>query len=143
MIDREQVIRKLHEYFSGKEKVAAAYLFGSVARGSQRSGSDVDVAVLFHERLSPLERFEARLEIAGNLEEILGTEVDVVDLQSADPRLIHQIFVDRILVASRDTDHRVRFEVASRRAYFDRQRYRQEYDRQVTVRLKEMAKNGR
>ena len=32
---------------STSEQIVCAYLFGSVARGEQRPGSDVDIAVLF------------------------------------------------------------------------------------------------
>ena len=37
----------LAEYFRGDEAVAAVYLFGSVATGRAKRGSDIDVGVLF------------------------------------------------------------------------------------------------
>ena len=47
-LDRDQVAERLSRFFESYSKdVAAAYLFGSVARGAAGAGSDVDVAVLF------------------------------------------------------------------------------------------------
>lgn len=45
-MERATAIDLLTRYFADRDDVVAAYLFGSVARGEARAGSDVDVGVL-------------------------------------------------------------------------------------------------
>jgi uncharacterized protein YutE (UPF0331/DUF86 family)/predicted nucleotidyltransferase len=47
MDDREAKIKKLKEYFTKRDDVVMAFLFGSQAEGRAHSGSDWDVAVYF------------------------------------------------------------------------------------------------
>jgi len=77
---KDLLIKKLTAYFSDQDDIETVYLFGSIVKGKNRRGSDVDIAVLFSEGMPLLERFERKLEIAGELEEMLGTEADVIDL---------------------------------------------------------------
>lgn len=56
-----------------KEGVVHAAVFGSVARGEERPGSDVDIAVV----LKPDADLFDLAGIAGSLEELLGCHVDV------------------------------------------------------------------
>ena len=47
VMDAQGSVERLRQAFKGRERgVAAVYLFGSVARGGSRPGSDLDVAVL-------------------------------------------------------------------------------------------------
>ena len=101
-----------------REEVAAAYLFGSIARGTAKPGSDVDVAVLFSGEHQPsLLGPETRLR--GELERRLGRGVDLIALNRAPPDLIHRVLRDGILLAVHDASARVRFEVDARNRYFD------------------------
>lgn len=98
--------------------VAAAYLFGSRARGDAAAGSDVDVAVLLTGAdrgalLGPLSR------LSGVLERELERTVDLIDMRVAPPDLVHRILRDGELVLDRIPDERVAFEVRSRNEYFD------------------------
>jgi predicted nucleotidyltransferase len=106
--------------------LAAAYLFGSVARGTAGPRSDVDVAVLYAESPPPgLGRF--RLE--GDLEEILHRPVQVITLNDAPADLAHRVLRDGILLVERDPARRVAFEVQSRAEYFDLEPLRRLYRR--------------
>jgi predicted nucleotidyltransferase len=64
-----------------------AGLFGSRARGDGRPASDHDVAVLTPRPLTALRRFE----LAEALAIALGTDVDLIDLRSADTVLRSQV----------------------------------------------------
>ena len=114
-----EIIPKLREHFeSGDPKVVAAYLFGSVARGTARSESDVDVGVLFRETPpSTLAGQPMRLE--GDLEQLLGRRVQVVVLNTAPPDLIARVLRDGVLILDADRSRRIRFEVDARNRYFD------------------------
>lgn len=64
--------------------VAEAYLFGSVAGGSVRRGSDVDIAVA----QCPAESF---YRLAARLERALELPLDLVDLDRMPPDMAAQI----------------------------------------------------
>ena len=71
------------------------WLYGSAAKGNDRVDSDVDLGVLLTRRPSGHELFDAALEIG----EILGREVDLVDLDRAGPILGMQVLrYGRLLV---------------------------------------------
>jgi predicted nucleotidyltransferase len=100
------------------EPIAAAYLFGSVARGTAGEDSDVDVAVLY--AADPPSTLEARpFRLEAELERGLGRVVQVVLLNDAPVDLVHRVLRDGRLVLERDRSARIRFEVRARAAYFD------------------------
>lgn len=98
--------------------VVAAYLYGSVARGDDHAGSDVDVAVLFA-TAPPPDLSGPSLRLADGLERALGRPVDLVILNSAPADLVHRVLRDGALVMDRDRSRRLRFEVQKRNDYFD------------------------
>jgi len=67
--------------------VVHAAVFGSVARGEARGGSDVDFLVEFEHGRSLLDLAGLRIE----LQEALGCEVDVATRDSLHPRLRDRI----------------------------------------------------
>lgn len=79
-------IERLKEYFSKRQDVAFAFLFGSQANGWATSLSDVDVAVYFYpKRRKPIEYeesvwYEKEGEIWGDLERLLKKEVELLVL---------------------------------------------------------------
>lgn len=79
--------------------VTRAILFGSYARGDDRSASDVDLAVEFERSLSSVERTRARLQLIEQVSAALGTdEVDVVPLSNAPETLRREIREDGIVL---------------------------------------------
>lgn len=100
------------------EPIAAAYLFGSVARGTAGPDSDVDLAVLY--AADPPGTLEARpFRLEAELERALGRPVQVVLLNDAPADLVHRVLRDGRLVLERDRSARIRFEVRARAEYFD------------------------
>ncbi len=77
-MNRERVEKVLHRLLvASDDDLVAAYLYGSVARQTDRPTSDVDVAVLF--RKTPEPKFSALpLRLEGVLERELGRVVQVV-----------------------------------------------------------------
>jgi predicted nucleotidyltransferase len=72
------------------DQVALAIVFGSVARGTQQAGSDIDVAVL---------GASARvLELASLISSATGRDAHVVALESAPIPLLEAIVRDGIVV---------------------------------------------
>lgn len=98
--------------------VVCAYLFGSEARGSARPGSDLDVAVLLAD-CPPRTLTGPLTGLQGELERAAGREIDLLDLRTAPPDLVHRVLRDGRLLVERDPTRRIQFEVAARNAYFD------------------------
>ena len=87
----------------GEPDITAAYIFGSLARGRFRTGSDVDVAVLYSPGNSDkLARFERRLDLEIALEEIIRRPVQVIDLEQAGLPLQYQVRKHGRLVVEKD-----------------------------------------
>ena len=112
----EETVRRVLS--SGHPEIAAAYMFGSHARGEDHAASDVDIAVLFMDQpASTLDGPAAR--IAAALERGLSRSADVVVLNRAPADLVHRVLRDGILVCENDPSLRIRFEVTKRNEYFD------------------------
>jgi predicted nucleotidyltransferase len=113
--------RTLRSILAGRaEPLAAAYLFGSRARGTATDRSDVDLAVLYADR--PASGLEGLgLDLEADIERVLGLPVQVVVLNSAPADLVHRVLRDGHLLLDRDRSRRIRFEVKARNEYFDLQ----------------------
>lgn len=99
--------------------LVCAYLFGSVARGDDGPGSDVDVAALFRED-PPRTLAWLHLDLADRLTGALGgRRVDLVVLNRAPVDLVHRVLRDGVLLLERDRSMRIGFEVRARNDYFD------------------------
>lgn len=110
--------RKIADVVEACPDVAAAYLFGSHARGTDTPVSDVDVAVLF--RAPPPRRLDApRFSLEGDLERELGRTVDLVLLNDAPVDLRIRVLREGRLLVDRDRAARIAFEVRTRNEAFD------------------------
>ena|SRR3972149_472258 len=83
----DKTIGLLKRYYAQQKGIHLAFVFGSIATGSLRTDSDVDVAVLFETVPDP---FELSL-LAGELSSLIGREVDLVALNEASPILKMQV----------------------------------------------------
>ena len=120
---------KIREFFDSRHaNVACAYLFGSAARGDAGVRSDADVAVLLEED-PPRTLAGLQFEIAGDLEDHLGREVDLVVLNTAPVDLAMRVLRDGQLLFDRNPSIRIRFEVRTRNEFFDLEPYLREYRR--------------
>lgn len=118
VVDRERILAVVASYAASRADVVACYVFGSVARGTAREDSDVDVAVLF--TTPPVSTMDSPVfAIADDLQEQLRKPVDVIALETASPDLIHRILRDGVIVHEADKAKRIAFEIDSRNRYFD------------------------
>lgn len=102
-------------------EVAAAWLFGSQARGDARTESDVDVALLLVDRTqTPLSALPLLGRIAATLEAAApGRRIDLVLIEAQGPIFQHEVLRDGRLVYEADRARRVDFESDSHVRYFD------------------------
>jgi hypothetical protein len=100
--------------------VRLAYLFGSQATQCTHPSSDVDVAVLLDESLTPDERFTEQLRLLGDLSRRFSTDhVDLVMLNEAPPLLAYETLRHGVLLYCADALTRIEFQVRTLRAYED------------------------
>jgi uncharacterized protein len=117
------VMRLLREGLASHPEVRFAFLFGSViTRGLERA-RDIDLAVSF--RGAP--ELMALGNLAAELDQIVGREVDVVDLDPASTLLRWEVVRTGQVVTAPDRDAllafqaRVPIEYADLRPYFERE----------------------
>ena len=82
-----EIIASLRSSLSGDDGVAAAYLFGSAARGALRPDSDIDVAIRWADESARQAARCDMLALLGRLGRAVGRDVHLVDLSTAGPEL--------------------------------------------------------
>lgn len=130
-MDVTAIESRLREFLTAKaerEGIAAAYLFGSVARGTARPGSDVDVGILYSED-PPRTLKGLGLDLEGELEKLLELPVQVIVLNRAPVDLVVRVLRDGRLLVDRDRARRIRFEVRTRNEFWDLEPIRRRYRR--------------
>lgn len=115
-LSKEEIIERLTQLFSQRDEIVLGYLFGSIAEGKTHKFSDVDVAVYY--KTSPsLKRY---LQLINDVCGILETDdVDVVNMNSASPLIVHDILSFGELLVCRNDDFYVNLRIKTLRQYDD------------------------
>lgn len=97
VMTRRALISRIRRHRAQVEKlgVKSLSIFGSVARGEDQPGSDVDILVEFEGRAT----FDRYIDTKFYLEELLGRKVDLVTPKAIKPRMKPYIMQDLIHVA--------------------------------------------
>jgi predicted nucleotidyltransferase len=111
----ESLYERIADFGMKHGQIVAIYVFGSIATGKGRSGSDIDIAIMVRGSIGGKER----VQIETSLSNLMNRDVDLVIFGDASPLLKHQILKCGHLVFESDPKERVRQEVAARREYFD------------------------
>ncbi len=117
-------LQPFRDFFEKKEQIRFAYLFGSYAKNSQTSLSDVDIAVYLDERL---DFFTQRLKL---MEEIIrdigGRSIDLVVLNDSSLVLQYEVISHGVILKN-NASERVDFETRVLRNYLDTEPLRYSY----------------
>lgn len=139
-MNREAIQETITRRLETRDDVIAAWLFGSRARGTERSGSDVDVAVLREPRDGEGALDGLMLDVEDDLRgDLGGVEVQLVVVNDAPADLVHRVLRDGILLIDRDKSRRVAFTVRKRAEYFDLEPVRRLYRKLGSHRPEEAA----
>ena len=124
--DTETIVAALRAELEAETDIVAAYLYGSVARGTHRTDSDLDLALLLHS--PPPDTLDGlRLDLVARLEDRLRRPVQIVILNKAPCDLAHRVRRDGVVLIDRDRRRRVAWEVKSSNEYFDMEPIRRLY----------------
>lgn len=119
-IDPDHVAAAIRAALETDSEVAAAYLYGSVARGVPTPISDIDVAVVLAEGLDDPRRFDARLRLMDLLGRALpDATLDVTVLEDLPVAIAGRVLADGRLIYESDPARRVAVEVYTRMRYHD------------------------
>jgi uncharacterized protein len=111
----EDLCKRIVDFASRHVDIVAIYIFGSVATAKNRSGSDIDVAIMVRGRVKGMERVQLETSLSNFMEK----DVDLIKFGEATPLLQHQILKYGCLIYERDPKERMRQEIAARREYLD------------------------
>ncbi|MGQ9626376.1 MAG: type VII toxin-antitoxin system MntA family adenylyltransferase antitoxin [Anaerolineae bacterium] len=139
MFDLEEDPEKIQNFFAQKEEVILAYLYGSYATGRVWAESDLDIAVLFDSRFSPLEQFQLTLRYMAEIDELIGggVEIDVRELNPAPLEFRIQVIKPGRCLYARSERERVDFETRTIIEYLDFKPALDEYYHHLIKRIKE------
>lgn len=117
-------IEKLGSVFDKDSRIVFAYLFGGLAKGTQKPLSDVDIAVFL---TSAMTGGDAKADLSGLLSDVLGTdEFDLVVLNNAPLSLVGRILGARRVITDKQPHLRHVFESRIMREFFDFRRKEQD-----------------
>jgi len=108
-------IEKIRDFCTKYRKIAALYVFGSMATGRNRKKSDIDLAIIVRSHIESMERVDMETEFSN----LLHRDVDLILFDQATPLMQHQILKNGHLLYEADPQERIRQEVCARRAYLD------------------------
>lgn len=131
--------KELTEYFSSKDSVILAYLFGSTVRGDAGKLSDVDIGVLVDENLSKIDRFELELKLMGEIAVLIKkNKIDLIVLNEAPLLLAYNIIKDGIILKSSEKK-KVKFETKILSMYLDKKYYIKRHTEETLKRIAEVG----
>jgi len=110
-------LQKIVNYFKKQPEAEVVFLFGSKAKGEDKKESDVDLAVLFNNPKANL--FALQGEFREELKNLLGVEVDIVNMNAADVVFNYRVLSEGKIIYQRNEDTRVNFQTDLVKRYFD------------------------
>ncbi|MCL4457744.1 MAG: nucleotidyltransferase domain-containing protein [Nitrospirae bacterium] len=113
-------IKRITDYFKGRDEVSALYIFGSASNNKETSESDIDIAVLINDRKKGRKTYESLKKTYYSVSPGFSLRpIDIVVLNTAPPFLKHRIIKTGKVLFDRNRRLRVRFAANAIIEYFD------------------------
>jgi uncharacterized protein len=139
MINQEFICqcKNFIEKIDSKYPIKLAYLFGSRAKGTENSMSDVDIAIIFKNSYSKMDLVIARGDIIEEGKAFFMLDIDVVSLDDASITLKHEVIKNGIIIKDTTDAARAEFESITLREYFDFKYYSDIYNESMIKNIKD------
>lgn len=121
-------MNELLKVLRADERISAAILFGSAARGALRADSDVDVAILAADADARARLEHDLLDTLGKLGLAARRDVHLIDLEDVDPALRRAIFADGRRLFDRSGGRLRELEIGTLIEYLDGEYHRRLID---------------
>ncbi len=121
-------INQFKDYLSDIDIIDAAYIFGSMSKGTEKRNSDVDVAILTNN--VDLD-FELKLKISDDLEALCGRQIDLIVLSEASCILQYQVIKYGELILVNNKAALSMFKVRTSQEYIDLKQLRLPIERHM------------
>ena len=118
----DKIKTMLADFFQRQAEIEIAYIFGSIARGTESALSDIDIAILIDDQQINDDKFRYgyKAEILADLMKILKTNnVDLVILNEANTLLRHRVLYHGKLIYSKNEKKRIEFQTNTIDKYID------------------------
>ena len=109
----------INNYLKKDNFILAVYFFGSQIKGKSSRYSDIDIAILFDNKVKEEEYTDKQIVIINDLTAILGKEIDVTVLNRASLFLRYHILKEGMKIYERPTRVEHNFEAMAIMQYFD------------------------
>ena len=118
----DKIKTMLADFFQRQAEIEIAYIFGSIARGTESALSDIDIAILIDDQQIDEDEFRYgyKAEILADLMKIFKTNhVDLVILNEANTLLRHRVLYHGRLIYSKNEKKRIEFQTNTIDRYID------------------------
>ena len=116
------------------KEILFGYLYGSIAKGKARKGSDIDIGIFLKKDFKKNTFYEVDLALEIEKETNLKN-VEIVVLNNKSLRFVNQVLRYGKLIFSRNEKERIKFETFITNKYIDFKPYYKEYDEMRMKRL--------
>jgi predicted nucleotidyltransferase len=134
----EAIIPQLKGFFARQPEVVLAYLYGSYATGRVWARSDLDIGVLFDDKIDHRQQWRLPLHYGTLLSSQLklGVEIDVRELNGVPVDFAFQVIQPHRCIYARTPADRLAFEASVLIAYLDFKPVRDMYRRYMITQLR-------
>ncbi|HXU31160.1 MAG TPA: nucleotidyltransferase domain-containing protein [Thermoanaerobaculia bacterium] len=136
-MEPSELLAAVRDCASGRPNLALAVVFGSLARGALRRGSDVDIGLIVDEN-SP----EVRLRLEVDFGRAAGRPVDLIFLDQAPPLLRFEIAREGQVLLERRPYLWADFKAKAMRDWWDWAPYARRIQAAAVARLRAEVANG-
>jgi len=101
------------------KSILKAYIFGSQIKGKANKYSDIDIAVLFDNKVGKKDYMDKQIALASSLSEALNKEIDIIILNQASLFLKYHILKEGMKIYEKPGRKEHNFEALTIIQYFD------------------------
>jgi predicted nucleotidyltransferase len=109
VLEGDKMEKEILNVIKRQGKPLLVYIFGSYVTERYNSESDIDIAVLFDKKIKSMEKYEMKMELV----DLLGREVDLIDLFEGNLILAKEIIYKGKLIYKKDQKTKEEFEYRS------------------------------